>query len=540
MKSKRLKRFLVKIKGFRLPLPLHPFLYATFLILFLYQNNMEQILPNVIIKPIIGSLVATLIFYLLVNLVLKNQVKSGIKTTLFVVLFFSYGHVKNVIGEFTLDLGVVTIGPDKTLLTFWVFIIILIGYFVITTAKNLKRVESFLTVGISALVVLSIFNLANYELKNQRLTFGSSNENVSKEVELIEKYNTDKAPDIYYIIFDRYSSKKTLKEFFNYDNSKFLDYLKKKGFYVASDSHANYPKTHLSLASSLNLKHITNLREEVGENTADQTKVNQMLQDYEVWRFLKARGYKFIHFGDWWSPTRYNEYADVNYNYFITKTDRFSFRLLETTLIAPIADILSKGDTFNRNEQRNRTLFKFDKLEEIPESEGPKFIFAHMLTPHPPYVLDENCGPLTDRETKLMALKDEYIEQLKCTNKKAKKLIDIILTESKNPPIILLQADEGPFLHKEYEGGFGGNIEWNNLSEEALSVHMGILNAYYLPESSRSILYNSITPVNSFRIVFNEYFGTDYELLEDKIYIFEDSKHPYKFIDVTDKLRNEK
>lgn len=313
-----------------------------------------------------------------------------------------------------------------------------------------------------------------------------------------------------------------------------------KGFYVASDSYANYPKTHLSLASSLNLKHITYLREEIGENTADQTEVNRMLQDYEAWRFLKARGYKFIHFGDWWSPTRSNKYADINYNYFATKADRFSFSLLETTVMAPIADILSKGDTFNRNEQRYRTLFKFDKLEEIPKSEGPKFVFAHMLMPHPPYVLDKNCEPLTDSETKLMELEDEYIEQLKCTNKMIENLVEIILTESKNPPIILLQADEGPFLQKEYEGGFGGDIDWKNLSKEALSVHMGILNAYYLPGSSKSILYNTITPVNSFRIIFNEYFGTNYELLNDKIYIFENSKHPYKFIDVTDKLKDEK
>ena len=45
-----------------------------------------------------------------------------------------------------------------------------------------------------------------------------------------------------------------------------------------------------------------------------------------------------------------------------------------------------------------------------------------------------------------------------------------------------------------------------------------------------------MTPVNTFRFIFNKYFGADLELLPDKNYIYEDEDHFFKFIDVTDRL----
>ena len=67
---------------------------------------------------------------------------------------------------------------------------------------------------------------------------------------------------------------------------------------------------------------------------------------------------------------------------------------------------------------------------------------------------------------------------------------------------------------------------------------MGILNAFYLPGISMDAISPTITPVNTFRLIFNLYFGTDFPLLPDKSYIIKDMDHPYLFIDVTDKLNN--
>jgi hypothetical protein len=62
------------------------------------------------------------------------------------------------------------------------------------------------------------------------------------------------------------------------------------------------------------------------------------------------------------------------------------------------------------------------------------------------------------------------------------------------------------------------------------------LNAYYFPDQNYAALYPAISPVNSFRVIFNQYFGTDLELLEDRNY-FAGWLAPYDYTDVTDKAQ---
>ena len=93
-------------------------------------------------------------------------------------------------------------------------------------------------------------------------------------------------------------------------------------------------------------------------------------------------------------------------------------------------------------------------------------------------------------------------------------------------PIIILQADHGP------DSSFGID-GWNSPTEEMIKERMGILNAYLLPDKKEEYLYNFISPVNTFRMIFKIYFGADLDLLEDKSY-FSNYETPYKFIPVTE------
>ncbi|KPL22681.1 MAG: hypothetical protein AMJ75_07635 [Phycisphaerae bacterium SM1_79] len=127
------------------------------------------------------------------------------------------------------------------------------------------------------------------------------------------------------------------------------------------------------------------------------------------------------------------------------------------------------------------------------------------------------------------------MDRIVFTNRKLQELIDTLLSSSQPPPIIIVQADEGPYPQGLEVGSKPFN--WQTASNAQLREKMGILNAYYLPDVNKDILYESITPVNSFRIVFNLYFGTDLGLLPDESYVFTDTGHIYKFINVTDKLK---
>jgi len=102
--------------------------------------------------------------------------------------------------------------------------------------------------------------------------------------------------------------------------------------------------------------------------------------------------------------------------------------------------------------------------------------------------------------------KEAYLDQLIFVNKKVEAVVDEILSKSNIAPIIILQGDHGPVI-----------TEPLGMPNSEL-INFNILNAYFLPQNGNRLLYESITPVNSFRIVFNLYFGTNYDLLEDKSY----------------------
>ncbi|MEN6409616.1 MAG: hypothetical protein ABFD44_07895, partial [Anaerolineaceae bacterium] len=96
------------------------------------------------------------------------------------------------------------------------------------------------------------------------------------------------------------------------------------------------------------------------------------------------------------------------------------------------------------------------------------------------------------------AINDEYrrigyTNQVQFLNNRLVGILQTILKDSKNPPIIVLMGDHGL---KNANRGL-------------------ILNAIYLPGGKTDALYSSISPVNSFRVIFNEYFGTNYDYLPD-------------------------
>jgi len=159
--------------------------------------------------------------------------------------------------------------------------------------------------------------------------------------------------------------------------------------------------------------------------------------------------------------------------------------------------------------------------------------FAHMLIPHDPYVFDRDGNYLTATQSGKRTPEVNFVDHVVFANKQAEALIDQLLSASEIAPIIILQADEGPHIPR----GTDRSSKWNAASEEELlAVKARILNAYYLPGVKKDALYQSISPVNSFRVLFNLYFNTNLELLPDKVYGHEQDR-PYAFCDITDKVR---
>lgn len=239
-------------------------------------------------------------------------------------------------------------------------------------------------------------------------------------------------PDIYYLILDRYANENVLKRELGFDNSEFLDSLRAKGFFVAGDSRCNYPQTHMSLASSLNMDYIDRAQ---GEQAAGSGYVYQLLKDSRVLRLLRSLGYTSIHMGSWFEGTSFNPYADLNLGGTGIRRywNDFFQKFVGTTALRP----WSSGQLF-LPRQRDRILQQFAELEQMPARRGPKFVFAHILVTHPPYVFGPNG------EDRGPGKGFTYLDQLHYANARLSRLVDVLQKNSSLPPVIILQSDEGP------------------------------------------------------------------------------------------------
>ncbi len=502
------------------PIPVHPFLLAAYPILFLYAQNIDLTAPGDIVAPLAIALCSTLLLYLALYAVVRSAGKAGLLVSAIVLLFFSYGHVVDGLEALGLDAGDSMLQPSLFLVPIWALLLAVAGFFIFKARGELRTPTSLLNAMAAVLILLSLGGIASYHLG--RVSWAGSAGQESAATTSDAAGPSEGQPDIYYIILDAYTSEEVLQEVWEYDNSEFVDYLTDKGFYVSPDGHSNYPHTFLSLASSLNMQYLNFLSETLGTDGTDRSIPNQMIQDSEVVRFLKAQGYKFVHFQTGWGPTAHNPNADRDIK--CGNVDEFTEVLVRTTVLRPLADRLISYD------RREVVLCTFETLAEVQHTvEGPRFVFAHVLVPHPPFLFGPNGETInTDPALRTKDWSKYYLGQLEFVNTKVEELLERLLSEAETPPIIILQGDHGSkLIHMSGEP-----------SPQMLKERLGILNAYHLPDGGERFLYDSITPVNTFRVLLTAYFGASYEPLEDRSY-FSRLKQPYDLLDATDILAQE-
>ncbi len=487
---------------------LYPFLYALFPPLSLYTYNIEEVEVSVIFVPIAAALALTALFWLAARAFVRDRRKAALLTFLAAFMALSFGHFLNFVR--TTPLG----NPRLSVvlpMAVWILLFGVLGALVLRTRKDLGALVSILSTFVLLLIVLSLVQIGLFHLGSLRNR--AADGGLAEEIKTLQAGAPprDKLPDIYYLIFDRYGNEGVLKEYFGYDNSGFAEYLTRSGFYVASESRCNYPGTFLSLTSSLNMDYLNGLIE---KGAIRKRVILRMLQDFKVWRLLKPLGYRYLHLGSWYEPTKSNPRADLNFQGagLLGLNQEFLLKFIESTVFNPLA----KGSLMFP-KARDSILQKFELLTKIPEMEGPKFVFMHMLLPHHPFVFGPD-GRLPDRKTAKTKTQDQkYIDQVIFANSKIVAVLGSILAKSKTPPIIIVQADEGP---GDEEKPLALLKESDSKMRAVLNVRIrcGILNAYHLPGVDASALSQTISPVNTFRLIFNLYFGGRYPLLEDKTF----------------------
>lgn len=514
-------------------IPFHPILFAFFPTFFLLSRNIGEATINQVGQPLFFSLIMVILLWTLINFVIQDRKVSALPASVLLLMFFSYSYIDRFFFWIRIPATfyLLVMGGVTFSITIWL-------------AKSKARViRTTMILNLISFVILIYPSLViGYQETRRVKEIKTSKLSFSQQLQ----FSNLKRPDIYYIVTDSYASNSTLKNYFSFDNSEFTDYLRSKGFYIAYNSRANYPFTTPSLASSLNMSYLDGIVKIMGSNSQDQTPLFQVTEDNQVALYLKSLGYQYYHFGPRQLPTTFNKNADFNYVYASNQMvlSPLAGLLLEQTVLSYVVSsvdctsvnsVLCIGSLNSRRVQYSYVLDQLGGVEDTVTKPGPKFIFYHNLLTHVPFIFADN-GKYVPRVVEASgSWKENYINQLKFANTLLKQLIETILRESKDPPIIIIQSDEGPY--PERLRADKSNFNFKEASSDELQEKFGILNAYYLPGVETKLLHQEITPVNTFRIIFNEYFREHLPILDDTSYAQTKYQNPYDFFSVTNLMK---
>lgn len=500
-----------------------PLLFALCPIIVLYTHNVGQLLLSQIAIPVIVAITAATISWAFLAYLTKNPVKAAMITTIFIIFFFSYG----VLFDWLTTLNIITV-KHRHLIPLVLFIAGYLAYFVYKL-KNQELIingAKILTVMVAALLIMNICTLIPSEIKknvgenqNQRLAENALPVNTSSGNIFGGR------PDIYYIVLDEYASPSTIKNVFDYDNSEFTNALRKDGFYIAENSTTRYHESLLSLATSLNMEYPS---EKIShQNFSElmmyykefeflgfgQTELYDKVNNNKVSASLKSHGYTLVVIDNYYGllPAKGRMQSDISYNYYdepnVGFIDDFSLILIKSSMLKPFTYLFEQQPVRGLYMNRYSTPYTISKIPEIEKIPGPKFVFIHILCPHAPFVFDQNGGEVNLRHANDWKAKVYYRDQYIYITKRIASVADYLLTASENKPVIIIQSDHGPR---------SGDCVETECLVIPVDDQFKIFNAYYFPGNCTDSLYQNISPVNSFRVVFNCYFNGNYTLLEDE------------------------
>ncbi len=506
------------LRGF----PFYPLLLAVYPVLSLWAANFEQIPAVDVYRALLISFLAGLILYGLAGLTLRDLSRAALLSGLTLLLFFSYGHLYPWL-EGKAVLGFV-IGRHRFLALVWLALLAGGAMLVLKYGKhavNLSRIFNLTALALTVLVAGQLIYLKFAPLPTQVNSAAAADQNA---VQLPPGLRSEDLPDVYFIILDGYTRADALSEMYGYDNRAFIQQLNELGFVLPRCAQSNYGFTALSVTSIFNMDYFDPASYHLDPDSSEvyYKLLREYLSNSAVRRNFTRLGYRMIAFDtgyDWANISDADLYIGEDAAA-AGGINAFENLLIDTTALRPLNEALNEGEqpaSFLaplkqklaedlRSPQKRKydlTMHALDEMENIPALPGKKFVYLHIIAPHRPFIIgpDGEFSPSEDADP-------GYPNQVTYLNKRVIPLLKHILDNTKTPPVIILQGDHGWGLEPQNR--------------------MKILNAYYLPAGGAQKIYPEITPVNTFRIIFDTYFGTQYGLLEDKRY-FSLADAPYRF-----------
>jgi hypothetical protein len=472
----------------------HPLLFSIIFVIMPFTQFAGLIPPGQIAVPFIVICAFVLLSYFIIKRIVKRTGLAVAVLSPLLIIFCNYGSLYEYISELTR--GTQHKFLVLVLATLVILIVLIVYNWKVLSLREraINIVNKAFCVIAGALIMFNAFSIIAQSIGTAKIIKSSGTLDVSMPK------NARTHPDIYFVILDEYAAPSQMKNYFQYDMSPFVEYLTRRGFMItemSTDSLATAAildgrlnmeakKRQSGTLSSGSLS--GSLLESTNIVNAQDEEQMIRLRNGKVITYLKSIGYQFINMGSWFTQTRDNQLADQNVNCFgFQLTDELSTIILHNSVLRLIL--------INRYFHRQAVLDAFANLENMPVSSGkPKFIFAHIICPHSPYVFGANGEKLGLKPGENKDAKQLYLDQHIFISKKVKEFVDKKLSASQPTPVIIIQGDHGARMDRP-------------------NAHQ-VFNAVYIPDYKGKSWQDSISSVNTFRVLFNDIFGTNMEILK--------------------------
>lgn len=511
----------------------HPILFGVLPALHLFAGNVHLWPLNLLYRPLVLLVALSTLLWLLVARWWRSSSRAAPFVSLLLMYVFTYERVVNVLGP--------VVESPWSQIAGWLYLGAGLWFF-LWLGRRLRRgrgelslANQVLTAMAGVLLVTPLYVIPSYWMQQYREA-----ERLRYAVPQLTATDQEQLPDIYHIILDGYGRSDVLQEIYQHDNRPFLGRLSEMGFYVADRSRANYIQTLLSLSSSLNLDYLDKLNARSDDH---RMILNQLLDRSAALEALRNNGYR-----TYLLPARYpmaslSEFDVIRYD--PLSLNEFTYALFRSTpliwLTRAWGELGHMADP-DLASHRRQIMATFKNLQEFAPGSNPSYVMAHLLVPHPPFTFDENGGVVNKQSIlhiedgshfhnqepgSVDSYVDGYRRQAVYAEREVLKALESILSRAQRPTVIILQGDHGP----------ASGLNWEDIDDSNLNERTAILNAYYFSDGNYDSLSPQISPVNTYRVIFNRYFGAQLPLLENRFY-YSPWSRPYDFTNITDRLRS--
>jgi len=495
---------------------IYPILISLMPILFLYQDNMREIPIQDIVTPLVLSIAITFVSWFILKYFFNiRKVSVGISFIIILLIIFSHVRIFFANNE---DMNLQFIGSNIILMP----IILSVGIigFIFLYKKNIPTETTSIFNVMAIVVILFIGSQLTIYFINDDSQISSFSEFV--KIPIIQSDVVDK-PDVYLLVLDAYSGDITLERDYNFDNSKYKNELRDRGFVVQDYTYSNYPNTNLSMPSIMNMVYLDSIAERLGGDSRDVTGMREIRNENNAMKIFKENDYNIITFFAGANAAASKELIDERLcGSFLDLSPELQRAFVYMYFpLSYTRALFFDNYQYDRLECTFSTVLNFDKKDD-----NPLYMHIHILLPHPPFVFNSDGERVEHKYTKDIfdaSLRDAYLEQTIFANKITIEMIDSI-QQRDDSAVIIVMSDHGGRL----------GVNWDNPTEMDYYRALNNISAFYFPGHEGDIP-EKIASVNTYRVLFNTYFNTDYEILEDR-QMWYVPERPWDQTDVTEKL----